>query len=178
MKPVCFGTLDPKEIDAVKTMQKATVPMIRPTTVSRRNALWCGALLVLFLGTSALRAERLEHIFNAIRTVETGNESDPAEAVGDHGRSFGPYQISKKYWLDAGALCEWDDVKKAAEAEKIMRAYWKRYCPTALKKGDAATLARIHNGGPNGVKRKAATQGYTQRVLAEIDRVKSLTASR
>ncbi len=162
----------------MKTMQKATAPTLKLPTNSRRNALGCGVLLVLLLGASAVRAERLEHIFNAIRAVETGGESAPAEAVGDHGRSVGPYQISKKYWLDAGALCEWDDVKKTAEAERVMRAYWKRYCPTALKKGDAATLARIHNGGPNGVKRKAATEGYTQRVLAELDRLKFQTAAR
>ena len=159
MKPVCFGTLDPKEIDAVKTAQKTIALSIRPTPHSRRNALWRGALLVLLLGSSVVRAERLENIFNAIRAVETGGESDPTEAVGDSGRSFGPYQISKKYWLDAGAICEWDDVKKAAEAEKVMLAYWKRYCPRALKKGDAATLARIHNGGPNGVIAKPRPRG-------------------
>jgi hypothetical protein len=44
-----------------------------------------------------------------------------------------------------------------------MLAYWERYCPTALARGDWATLARIHNGGPAGHK-KPATLKYWKKV--------------
>lgn len=134
--------------------------------------------LLLAASVSNAHAERLSQILKAIRAVETGGNPSPAHAIGDGGRSFGPYQISQEYWLDAGAICDWDDIKKTAVAEKVMVAYWKRYCPDALKKGDAATLARIHNGGPNGLKKKSATDPYCQRVLAELNRLKYQTASR
>ncbi|GDY23708.1 hypothetical protein LBMAG56_50550 [Verrucomicrobiota bacterium] len=138
---------------------------------------WIAGLLGLVLfSAAAVRAERLDHIFAAIRLVETGGESDPAAAVGDGGRSFGPYQISRKYWLDAGALCDWEDVKKEGVAEKVMLAYWKRYCPAALERGDAMVLARIHNGGPNGLKKMTATEHYWRRVLTELNHLKARAA--
>lgn len=34
-------------------------------------------------------------LFDAIRKTETGGESNPSNAIGDNGRSLGPYQIMK-----------------------------------------------------------------------------------
>ena len=31
-----------------------------------------------------------------------------------------------------------------------MSAYWRRYCPEALRTVDIETLCRVHNGGPLG----------------------------
>ena len=147
-----------------------------PANNLRRRAWAVGLVGWLILAAPGLRAERLEHIFAAIRIVETGGEADPAAAVGDGGRSFGPYQISRKYWLDAGTPCDWGDVRKEAAAAEVMRAYWKRYCPAALEQGNAELLARIHNGGPNGHRTLSATEKYWRRVLTELNHLKAQAA--
>ena len=158
----------------MKTIAPPSISRIFPANPSHRRAWAVGLVGWLVLGVPVLRAERLEHIFAAIRMVETRGEPNPAAAVGDHGRSFGPYQISRKYWLDAGALCDWEEVRKESMAEKVMLAYWKRYCPAALDKGDAMVLARIHNGGPNGLRKKmTATANYWRRVLTELNHLKA-----
>jgi hypothetical protein len=50
---------------------------------------------------------------------------------------------------------------------KIMRAYWRRFCPQAYRDHDWATLARVHNGGPVG-ERKMNTADYCRRVQAKM----------
>ena len=87
---------------------------------------------------------------NAIREVETGTHPDPTNALGDSGHSLGPYQITWKYWKDSGVPGKYDQVRNRAYAERVILAYWQRFCPDALAKGDWRTLAKVHNGGPNG----------------------------
>ena len=102
----------------------------------------------------------MKFLFEAIRLVETGGSLDPENALGDGGKSLGPYQISKAYWLDAiqhdptiGG--SYHDVRYNEYAERIMVAYWDRYAPDH----DLETLARIHNGGPRG-HLKTSTEKY------------------
>jgi predicted chitinase len=95
-------------------------------------------------------AQGIVRLFNAIREVETGTHPDPANARGDGGRSLGPYQITVAYWKDSGVPGRYDQVRNRAYAERVMIAYWQRFCPEALAKGDWRTLAKVHNGGPNG----------------------------
>jgi len=110
-------------------------------------------------------------ILDAIRAVETGSCADPANAVGDGGKALGPYQIHRVYWQDAvkrdPSLVAngqtYDSVRDAAYAERVILAYWSRYAPS----WDAQTLARIHNGGPAGHRRKA-TLGYWAKVQAKL----------
>lgn len=83
---------------------------------------------------------------------------------GDGGKARGPFQIWEEYWQDAlehdpsigGTYADCEDYDYSA---KIVTAYLSRYAIRALQKGDWETLARVHNGGPNGAK-KAATAGY------------------
>ena len=111
-------------------------------------------------------------LFDAIRSVESGGDD---RAVGDGGASRGPYQIQRAYWTDAllmtsGVLPGYDAlVWDRATSEQIMRWYWGRYCPDALRDFDFETLARIHNGGPAGA-RKAATAPYWNKVKKELVR--------
>jgi hypothetical protein len=105
--------------------------------------------------------------FDAIREVETGGHSDPANAKGDSGRSLGPYQITRAYWKDSGVPGSYQMVRKKAYAERVMMAYWKRYCRRALKRLNFQVLARIHNGGPKGAKRKT-TLAYWRRVRKKL----------
>jgi hypothetical protein len=91
----------------------------------------------------------VDQLLDAMYTVES---TRGLILVGDGGKAIGPYQIWKAYWQDA---VEWDksiggeyqDCMKKAYAEKIVRAYWKRYAP---KGATIEQLARIHNGGPKG----------------------------
>ena len=66
--------------------------------------------------------------------------------------SLGPYQIRKPYWIDAierhpeiGG--EYKDCIGKEYSESIMLSYFERY---ASGSSDYETLARIHNGGPDG----------------------------
>ena len=107
-------------------------------------------------------------LFDALRLVESGGD---ARAVGDGGRSRGPYQIQLAYWTDGGGNPEryLSDVWDRAACEKIMIGYFERYCPAALASGDWQTVARVHNGGPNGMS-KQATLGYWSKVKGAMER--------
>ena len=118
----------------------------------------CGAA-----GQVSVADRHLTPLFDAIRMVETGAEERPENAIGDGGRSLGPYQISRKYLIDSGIGGEWRRCRERRFSEAVMLAYWKRHCPEALRARDFEKLARIHNGGPNGHK-KAATFSYWRMV--------------
>jgi len=104
----------------------------------------------------------LDDVFRAIRQVETGGHPSPATAVGDGGRSLGPMQIQKPYFLDAVehdsslAGLEYEQVKDVEVAKRVMRAYWDRYAPGPWS---AETLCRLHNGGPS----KRGTDQYWEK---------------
>lgn len=108
----------------------------------------------------------LRPLFDAIRQVESGGNDN---AVGDGGRSIGPYQIQRAYWQDSRVPGRWEDCYRRAYAERVMLAYWRRYCPAALEARDWERLARVHNGGPTG-HRKAATAGYWKKVQIKLKR--------
>jgi len=99
-------------------------------------------------------------LLTAIRTVETNGRHG---AVGDRGRAIGPYQIHYVYWKDSKVPGRWQQCRERGYAERVVRAYWRRYCPKALASGDFKTLARVHNGGPRGHV-KSKTFGYWQKV--------------
>jgi hypothetical protein len=91
--------------------------------------------------------------------------------VGDGGKAIGPYQIWKAYWQDAVEFDktiggEYKDCMNKAYAEKIVRAYWKRYAP---KGATIEQLARIHNGGPRG-HLNANTIKYWNKIKKEMSK--------
>lgn len=104
-------------------------------------------------------------ILNAIRTVETGGERDPDNAVGDGGDALGAYQIHRSYWLDATEkdpalrALGYESVKDRAIAERVVIAYLTRYAPN----WKLDTVSRIHNGGPRG-HTKDSTKSYAAKV--------------
>lgn len=109
-------------------------------------------------------ALRVSCLLDAIRQVESGNRPEPPD--GDGGRSIGPYQIQRAYWGDARVPWPYQAVRGEAEARATVLAYWRRWAPAALAAGDLETLARIHNGGPDGAA-KHNTLAYWRRVLKE-----------
>jgi hypothetical protein len=96
-------------------------------------------------------------LFAAIREIEShGNDY----TVGDNGRSVGPYQCSLLAWLDGGGV-SWEypgGAYNQKHTEAIMRGYWKRYGAVTDEQ-----KARIWNGGPRGM-RKKATLAYWRKV--------------
>ena len=112
--------------------------------------------------------------------METGGVADPLNAVGDNGRSRGPYQISKAYYNDAVEFNpslrdggkSYENVSGPGSMEysrKVIQAYMDRYA-TEARLGHPAKdedIARIHNGGPNGYKRDS-TLGYWEKVNSHL----------
>jgi hypothetical protein len=143
-------------------------------------------LLISSSLASPIDSPRLRNLFDAIRNVETGGEADPENAVGDGGKSIGPYQISQPYWYDAvhrpGKSGDrriyrgvYEDVKNKEYAERVMWLYWDRYKHLSgadlqnLSFKDAMNLSRQHNGGPQG-HRKKETWAYWVKVRNGLDR--------
>lgn len=97
-------------------------------------------------------------LMDAICEVESNGDCSKIGKVGE----IGCYQIRECFWIDAleqdpsiGGVYE--DCINKEYAEKVMLAYWERYA-TEERLGREPTfedLARIHNGGPNGCKKKA-----------------------
>lgn len=117
-----------------------------------------------------------DELFDAIKKQETGNEKDPLTAVGDEGRSIGPFQIMKSYWADAAEYDDslkdnggsWEKTQGPGSVEyskRVIQAYMNKYA-TEARLGRPPTyedIARIHNGGPNGYK-KDSTKKYWEYV--------------
>jgi len=130
------------------------------------------SLLVLASPAFALTDKDFNDVLRAIRVVESNNNPD---AVGDNGNAIGIYQIWRTYWTDAtefsGIGGTYRDCFKPEYADKIVRAYMKRYA-TKRRLGREPTqedISRIHNGGPNGYK-KTATLKYWDKVKAVLER--------
>jgi hypothetical protein len=105
-------------------------------------------------------------ILRAICEVESRSRDDCPD--GDGGRAIGPFQIHRRYWLDAvesdpSIGGRYEDCRDRAYAEKVVTAFLKRHAPEAWLAADAEALARTHNGGPKGAS-KAATAPYWRKV--------------
>jgi hypothetical protein len=114
----------------------------------------------------------LEELLDALRIVETGGEKHGGRrSTGDGGNAIGPYQIHRAYWTDARLPGRYEDCRDPRYARTVVLAYWRRYCPKALEALDAETLARIHNGGPDG-NREASTVAFWKKVERELVRAR------
>lgn len=113
----------------------------------------------------ALTDKELNDVLTAIRTVESSNNPS---AIGDNGNAIGVYQIWKSYWKDARQTSSiggvYHDCFDPDYADRIVRSYMKRYA-TEKRLGRDVTqedIARIHNGGPNGHKKKATLKYWAK----------------
>lgn len=109
----------------------------------------------------------VDQLLDAMYTVESNRG---LILVGDEGKAIGPYQIWKAYWQDAVEFDksiggEYQDCMKKAYAEKIVRAYWKRYAP---KGATIEQLARIHNGGGSRGHLNPNTIKYWNKIRKEL----------
>ena len=124
----------------------------------------CSIVLSAAIGTSS-------PLLDAICQVESNCDST---AVGDNGNAIGAYQIWYAYWYDAVEYDpsiggKYEDCYNKDYSEKIINAYWKRYANEKRlgRKVTDEDRARIHNGGPNGYKKKA-TVGYWSDVKGKM----------
>ena len=118
---------------------------------------------------------------DAIREVETGGEPNGGiGAKGDNGNALGPYQIWPAYHQDAAerdkTLTSYRScLGSKSYSERVVRAYMHRYSRAALLRlergagtlADVERVARVHNGGPRG-HRKKATAGYWRKVRGHL----------
>lgn len=105
-----------------------------------------------------------DRIIYALHQVETGGRLGPI--LGDGGAALGPLQIHRGYHSDSNVPGAYDQVSDLEYATRVVRAYMARYA-TAARLGRPVTpedIARIHNGGPNGHKKKA-TLGYAKKFM-------------
>lgn len=141
------------------------------------------AVLFLASGVQASDSYTWRQTLDGIRVVETGGEpNEGVGAKGDGGKAAGPYQIHLVYHIDAAerdkrltaySRC----LNSKAYSERVIRAYMNRYCRESLQRlekgrgtlADIQRIARTHNGGPKGHKKKA-TLNYWNRVKKEVTR--------
>jgi len=107
----------------------------------------------------------MDRLLDAIARVES--RRDP-NAVGDHGRALGAYQIHRRYWQDGtrilGVDWKYRDALDPDKAREVVRAYLSHYG----RDRSLLDMARIHNGGPRGHRMKA-TREYARKIEAILD---------
>lgn len=118
-------------------------------------------LALLFALAATAYAAPPDSFFRALHVVETGGKR--GAILGDNGRALGPLQIHRSYWQDSGVAGRYEDCADLNYAIKVSSAYLKRYAPRAWAAGNVETLARVHNGGPQGAT-KPATVRYAEKV--------------
>jgi hypothetical protein len=118
-------------------------------------------LLALLLALPAYSAPP-ESFWRALHHVETSGRLGPIK--GDNGAALGPLQIHRAYWQDSGVPGTYSQCADLAYSRRVVTAYLRRYARNAWERGDAFSLARVHNGGPSGAN-KRATLRYGQKVV-------------
>jgi hypothetical protein len=122
-------------------------------------------LLALLFALPAYSAPP-ESFWRALHHVETSGRLGPIK--GDNGAALGPLQIHRAYWKDSGVPGTYSQCADLAYSRRVVTAYLKRYAKSAWDAGRVDVLARVHNGGPMGG-RKKATLAYARKVLAAMD---------
>lgn len=114
-----------------------------------------------------------------IMLLATIESNQNARAIGDDLQSIGILQIQEAYVQDAAEYANEDwvhmDALDELTAIKIFRAYMERYA-TEERLGRPVTfedIARIHNGGPNGYKKKS-TIPYWSKVKCLMEKQQSM----
>jgi hypothetical protein len=112
--------------------------------------------------SAAETAAALHRLFAAIRQVESGGND---RAVGDGGRSVGPYQCGRAAWLDGGGkAADWPRMAyDRAATERVMSRYWAKYGAVT----DEAK-SRCWNSGPKWKSKYHLTNNYWAKVKSAL----------
>ena len=107
----------------------------------------------------------LSNLISALLIVESSNND---LAVGDQGRAIGCLQIHKAVVLDVnritGSHYKHSEMTNRVAARAVCQAYLTHYG----KGKSTEEQARIWNGGPQGHKKKTATQAYWLKVQRNL----------
>jgi hypothetical protein len=135
---------------------------------------WCtiGILILGLLHSPTVAEDKtagtsrpLDLLLDAIAHVESNG--DP-HAVGDNGRALGMYQIHRAYWKDGtrflGVDWAYEQARDPLKARRVVRAYLLHYG----RGKSLLDMARIHNGGPRG-HRKRATRAYARKIAEVLE---------
>ena len=130
------------------------------------------ACVLVLAGSAAAQKYTWRQCLDAIREVETGGSPNGGiGAIGDRGKALGPYQIWKPYHIDSGVKGKHTQcLRDKAYSERVVAGYMSRYARKAywrLRQGkgtlaDIEKIARIHNGGPRGYKRKSTLRYWAK----------------
>ena len=131
------------------------------------------ALAPMLISEAREDVKQQDKFYDAIWAVESSRQENPPD--GDGGKAIGPYQIHEVYCKDAKEYMpeeidfQYQDCKTKDCAEAVIRVYMLRYARRAWQSHDFETLARIHNGGPKGHKKKSTLKYWekVQKVLKE-----------
>lgn len=126
--------------------------------------LFSAAVILTAISSQAMSAWN-HPLFAAMRQVESYNGR---ELVGDHGMSRGVYHIQACYIKDVNrvystkfTLVDRDDPVKAHRIVRLYLAHYGRvYNKTTGKPVTCEVLARIHNGGPEGWRKKSTLKHW------------------
>ena len=107
----------------------------------------------------------ISNLISALIIVESsGNDL----AIGDNGRALGPLQIHRGVVLDVnritGSHYRHQDMTNRVQARAVCEAYLKHWG----KGKTTEEQARIWNAGPQGHKKKTATQAYWLKVQRNL----------
>jgi len=107
----------------------------------------------------------LSNLISALIIVESsGNDL----AIGDNKRALGPLQIHRGVVQDVnrftGSHYRWEAMTNRVQARAVCEAYLQHYG----KGKSTEEQARIWNGGPQGHKKKQATEAYWNKVKKEL----------
>lgn len=127
-----------------------------------------GMLLLLWICPPSEAAPAPE-FFSALHAVESSRGHGPI--VGDGGKALGPFQIHRAYHQDSGLPGRYEECAGYSYSVRVIESYLRRYAPQAWQRGDISTLSRVHNGGPDGA-RKKQTRRDAAKVIAEISKQK------
>jgi len=107
----------------------------------------------------------LNSLISALMIVESSNND---MAIGDQGRAIGCLQIHKAVVLDVnritGSHYRHQDMTNRVQARAVCQAYLEHYG----KGKTTEEKARIWNAGPQGHKKKTATQAYWLKVQRNL----------
>lgn len=106
-------------------------------------------------------SDDIERLLDAIAQVESKKHSN---TVGDRGLAIGMFQLHSGYWRDGVRILrvKWDYslAFRPEESRRVVKAYLLHYG----RGKSLLDMARIHNGGPKGYKKKA-TLPYARKIV-------------
>ena len=122
---------------------------------------WILILILILLAICANGSQSLpSEFYHAINMVETRGRTGAIH--GERGE-LGPMQIRRQYWQDAGVPGYFTNCVDYGYSCRVMDAYFRRFANEFVMRRDYQSLARVHNGGPQGYT-NPATKKYWQKV--------------